>query len=304
MKQNIIILLLLLTLVGCKEDVDEFEPYVETAIAFPEVVDLKPIYKQFNAEEDSRIDLGGGEVLRFPANSLENRNGQTLTGKIDLSITQIRKKADLIYAYMNSNIGRLDMGQINNYHVIHIKAYQNTQEVFMRSGKSFTLKSPTNQSVAGGHLWQGLAYTPNDFGWEKGESSVSASSWEVGGSGYSGVSYDADRLGWLSGAQAFGGTGYSLCVSLTEGLDAGKTKVYFVFDDAFSVAELKILSDTQIFCGTIPSGSKGHLIVINEEEPGVYRYQNESLTITEDKEFSAQPRITVLENIILSLNAL
>lgn len=304
MKLNFAILLLLFAFVGCRQDVDEFEPYVQTAISFPEVVSLKSIYRSFQADENSEIDLGKGELLIVPANSMVDDSGVTLTGKIDLNITQIKKKSDLIYAYMNSNIGQHNDGQVDNYHVVYIKAYHESHEVFVKSGQKIRLKSPAT-SLGGGSVWVGRAFTPNSFGWEvSGVGTLTSADWSVGGEQFSGVSYDVGQMGWISGAKAFPVDGYSLCVNLEEGLDVKKTKAYFIFEDAFTVTELKLYSDTGSFCATVPAGTKGHLVVINEEEKGVYRYQKKTLTIEEDTNISARPQITVLENIILALNAL
>ncbi len=305
MKRNAIILLVLFAIIGCNKDVDEFEPYVKTAISFPEVVDLKPIYKQFNAEEMSELDLGQGDVLVVPPNSIVDQAGQLLSGKIDLNITQIRKKSDLIYAYLNSNIGNSDGGQLENYHIINIKAYQDSKEVFVKDNKQIILKSPNDAVITTGTVWTGKHFSPNNFGWNQAPSTsvLSSDSWSINGTSYSGVSYNAHQFGWISGAKELTG-GYALCVNLFEGIDPKKTKAFFIFDDAFCVVELKIFSDTKNFCGTIPSGTKGHLIIINEEEKGKYRYQNEALTITEDTDFSARLQVTVLEDIILALNSL
>ena len=305
MKYSTIFLLFSLIFIGCKDDVDEFEPYVKTAISFPEVVDLKPIYAQFNAEEMSEIDLGEGNILVIHPNSIVDKAGHTLAGKIDLSITRIQKKSDLVYAYMNSNDGQSDNGLLDNYHIINIKGYHNSKEVFIKDNQQIILKSPTDASVFDGFVWSGKYFTSNDFGWEKApNTSVIMDSWNSNGTSYDGISYTSSTFGWISGAEKLSNSGHSLCVNLIEGLDAKKTKVYFIFDDAFSVAELKIFSDTQRFCGTIPSGSKGHLIIINEEEKGKYRYQKETLTISENTDISAQPPVRVLEDIILDLNSL
>ena len=305
MKLNVIILFFFIALVGCTKDVDEFEPYVKTAISFPEVVDLKPIYRQFVAEETSELDLGQGDALVIPANSIVDKLGQPLSGKIDLSITQIRKKSDLIYAYLNSNIGQDDNGQLDNYHVVNIKAYQNTQEVFIKDGQHITLKSPNAASILTGQVWTGNHFSPNNFGWNKAPatSTLISESWSIDGTTYTGVSYQSNKFGWISGAKELNG-GHQLCVHLIEGINPKKTKAYFIFDDAFAVAELKISSDTGNFCSTIPSGTKGHLIIINEEEKGTYRYSNEALTIDADTDIAAQLQVTVLEDIILALNNL
>jgi len=303
MKLNVIFLLFLIAIVGCDKDVDEFEPYVKTAISFPEVVDLKPIYKQFNADEMSEIDLGDGDVLVVPAHSIIDQSGALLSGKIDLSITQIHRKADLIYAFLNSNNGKLDNGQLENYHIINIKAYHESKEVFVKNGHQIILKSPSDVSIPTGKVWTGEHFSSNNFGWNQASSTLENDTWSIDGVAYSGVRYKANEFGWLTGAKEITGEN-TLCVNLIEGTGPTKTKVYFIYDDAFCVAELKIFSDTGKFCGTIPSGTSGRLIIINEEEKGQYRYQNTALTITEDTSISALPQITVLEDIILGLNSL
>ncbi len=304
MKLNALFLLFLVTLISCNKDVDEFEPYVKTAISFPEVVDLKPIYRQFNAEETSQIDLGQGDILIVPANSIVDQAGEVLTGKIDLSITQIHKKSDLIYAFLNSNISNIDTGQLKNYGIINIKAYQDSKEVFVKNGKQIILKTPSADDVIEGSVWTGKHFTPNNFGWKQATSnSLTKDTWSVGGSSYTGASYHADQFGWISGAKKLS-NGHQVCVNLIEGINPKNTKVYFIFAESFCVAELKVFSDADNFCATIPSDTKGHLIIINEEEKGKYRYQNEALTITENIDFSAHPQVTVLEDIILDLNSL
>ncbi len=304
MKLNALFLLFLVTLISCNKDVDEFEPYIKTAISFPEVVDLKPIYRKFNAEETSQIDLGQGDILVVPALSIVDQAGEVLSGKIDLSITKIHKKSDLIYAFLNSNISNIDAGQLENYGIINIKAYQDSKEVFVKNGKQIILKTPNADDVIEGSVWTGKHFTPNNFGWEQATpNSLTKDTWSVDGSSYTGASYHADQFGWISGAKKLNNV-HQVCVNLIEGINPKNTKVYFIFAEFFCVAELKVFSDSDNFCATIPSDTKGHLIIINEEEKGKYRYQNEALTITEDIDFSAHPQETVLEDIILDLNSL
>ncbi len=302
MKLNILILFILGAFIGCQKDVDEFQPYVQTAVDFPEILKPQPIYRQFDAGIDSEIDLGAGEVLFFPAHSMVNNRGELLTGKIDLEITKIAKKADLIFSYLNSNIAST---QLNNYHIINIKAFANKQHALIKPGHFVTLKSPMDNAVTAGSVWTGVVAPPNIFEWNAvGINNISATNWDVGGTDYSGISYKTKKLGWISSGQSSSGAVHSLCVNLGDGLKPAHTKVYFIFDDQFSVAELKEFSDTKQFCTDIPNNTKGHLIIINEEEKGNFRFQDKAITISGDLTIQAQPRKTVLENIVTTLNSL
>lgn len=300
MKLNFLLFFILLGLVGCEKDVDSFTPYTQTAVEWPEVLELKTTSKSFLAEEDSEILLGAGEVIFFPANSLVDLEGNLVVGKVDLSLTKIGTKADLIFAYLNSDTN--SKHSLEHHHIIQIKAYHNTQAVTIAPSKRITVKSPTAHSISQGGAWQNTSHEPNVFKWMPSFNELKKSEWIAEGQTYSGVEYTTDKLGWITGASQTTAD-HKLCVSFPEGYNQAHTKVYFVFADKFTVAEMKPFSDSDKFCTFVPDKTKGNIIIISQDGNS-FKYQNETITMTANLRFSAQPINTVLENIVLDLNKL
>lgn len=300
MKLNFLLFFILMGLIGCEKDIDSFTAYTQTAVEWPEVLKLKTSSKHFLAEEDSEIRLGSGEMILFPANSLVDLEGNLVVGKVDLSLTKIGKKADLIFAYLNSNSN--SKHPLEHHHIIQIKAYHNTQAVAIASGKKIIVKSPTAHSIAQGGAWQKASQEPNDFKWAPSFNQLKKSDWTVEGQNYSGVEYTTNKLGWVTGASEIT-TDHKLCVSLPEGYNQAQTKMYFVFADKFTVTEMKPFSDSDKFCTFVPDKTKGNIIIISQDGDS-FKYQNESITMTAELRFSAQPINTVLESIVLDLNKL
>ncbi len=301
MKLNFLLLLILLGFAGCEKDVDDFTPYRKTAVEWPEVLDLKTTSKSILAEEDSKVVLGSGEELFFPANTLVDGKGALVTGRVDLSLTKIGKKSDLIFAYLNSN--STGKNPLEHHHIIQIKAYHNTQAVKIAPGKKMTIKSPSAHAFSLGGTWQqGDSQDSDDFNWLPSFNGLKKSEWVSEGQNYSGVEYTTDKLGWITGASQFT-TDHKLCVSFPEGYDQAKTKVYFVFEDKFAVTEMKPFSDSDNVCTFVPDKTKGNIIIISQDGD-TFKYQNEAITMTEELRFSAQPVATVLDHIVLDLNKL
>lgn len=328
-------ILMLLGLLGCAEDRDEFRPD-------PADVDVVGNVDNFFAEFDGTFDqdfAGWGEwptqivteresVIEIPANALEDSEGNPVTGAFDVKVLELRTPGEILLAgkATHSYGNLLDSGG-----EFFISASQNGKQLRLRSGQRIHLRVKDATPQARMELW----YLDSEFNSQTGRleetwndadddpqswDNVVISEWTVqqdSGQVINGFGYEcwSDNLNWIN-IDLFQDIPEEertdVCVDLPDGFGNVNTAVFLIFEDFNGIIMLPGDPEAMQFCNLytafikvgVPIGAPVKFVVISEQGEDCYYFALRQTVIAENHVEVLEPVKTPfdeIKNIIMGL---
>lgn len=247
-----------------------------------------------------------GLICGFPGNSCVNLAGQPVTGTVNVELTLIKKKGDMI---------RLNKPTVSGNRLlvsggeIYIRLKKNGQEVYLAPNVKITFRYPDLPLLSPMKLFSGDESVPGIFNWllltDQQNNAVSINS----------QNYDihTNKTRWIHNAQFFDTTGL-LQVKLNADLAAqftnANTIAFAVFNNMRSVVALTPDLATRKFQSIrVPVGKEVTLVVISKQANDYFMGTKTFITATPATNIPVQnvpvtPVIKTLSAITDYLNAL
>ena len=316
-------LLILLVLIGCREDSDEFRPYNEgllpdqnsiLAVDFDELRELMtedyPIIEYtFKAEEGLSIWEADGFNCYISSNAFEDASGTQIGGEIIFRITRLRGIGDMML--WNKPTVTADKILTTDGSFL-LEAIQDNQELSFIPGFGVNLTFPDETIDNNMSFWTGQEDSDGNFNWVEGNNSTNTNIvWanqqiESQNGLTSGYEIFTDELNWCNIDYLMQGYNeFSTCeVSIPENFTNVNAEVFLVFPNENAVVGLFGNQDNQNFdAGSYetPVGADVVLVVVgiltvNDVDQFYYATKSTTLGVNHKETFEE------LENI--SLNAL
>jgi hypothetical protein len=251
--------------------------------------------------DDVEIDIPENAFGLPAINTGTIDNMTPVKGKVDITYNVLRSKGDIVqqgFPTMSGNRLLVSDG------IINVRAHQNGKEVFLRKGKTYTIRFKSRVGTNGVQLFYGLSISRLKFEW--------VVQWMDSTREPKGYTLVLDRLGLINCARFYDSNEpvtANFCVAFADNSFTNlNTSVYLVFKDVFSVVRLEGSSTRKMFC--IPTGSRGipagrnvQVVAISEQK-GEYLMSIESASITEGGIVKLRPQVYKLDEIRNKLKSL
>lgn len=101
----------------------------------------QPKYSVVNASEVISITTDKGNLITFPKNAFVDKNGNSITGNVEVSIIEITTKAEMILSNMPTNS---DQGPLESQGEFLVEVKQNNNILKLADGVSFSIQNPNS----------------------------------------------------------------------------------------------------------------------------------------------------------------
>ena len=110
---------------------------------------------EIDASKDSKFTASNGIEISVPANSLVDKNGRLIKGKVKMKVKAFANKADFLLGGVRMDFTPGDQRQfLSSEGMLDLTASQNGQEVSIGEGQSVGMNIPMPDSVSGVDLWR------------------------------------------------------------------------------------------------------------------------------------------------------
>ena len=115
----------------------------ETATLQEELLQFapQPKYSIVNSNEVISITTDKGNIISFPKRAFADQNGNAITGNVEVSITEITTKAEMILSDMPTNS---DQGPLESQGEFLVEVKQNNNILKLADGVSFGIQNPNS----------------------------------------------------------------------------------------------------------------------------------------------------------------
>jgi hypothetical protein len=287
---------------ACRKDETVFTPYA------PSLGEIDYFFLgTLDKDATTIFDLKGGVVIPdtilttsvgvriFLANTeqlLVNTQGQShpmsQCQQIKIEVVQVLDKGDWMARLLPTNTA--DGKVVDHTGAIRLRIVCDGQEMGIAPDRYIKIQIPA--AALNGNM--SLNYlTDTNSGWEEGESnSVYWAEWSGQSpvTPVSGYELLTHQTGWITASRVLESVSYSnYCVSLPFQFDAGNTRVFLLFDDTQTIAEMKSDGDPSRFClAQTPLGYSVRVITLSKAGP-TYWLGNEKTETASDATFKLSP---------------
>ena len=138
----------------------------ETATLQEELLQFapQPKYSVVNSNEVISITTDKGNIISFPKRAFADQNGNAITGNVEVSITEITTKAEMILSDMPTNS---DQGPLESQGEFLVEVKQNNNTLQLADGISFSIQNPNltiNSDIQGWNWLTNGAQEVTTFG--------------------------------------------------------------------------------------------------------------------------------------------
>ncbi|MBL6447039.1 hypothetical protein JMN32_12015 [Fulvivirga sp. 29W222] len=290
------------TLIGCNND-DQEIPNPDVKVPDGEALQNK--YVEFLESETQtfsiNIDNGGsvtsaqGTYLYFSPNSMQDAQGNEVTGDIDIEFIELYDKAQMLLGDKSTR-GRQEDGSIATLvsgGEFFVNAQKDGEQLQLMPGIGFQIMVETDNLDMGMQLFvnenEDCVEVDCDVIWEQANGRLEAGDAQGGNGEGGGVYYGfADNFGWTNIDRWYSDPRpkTTLFVDVPEGYDNTNCGVFLSYDgEPTALAKLDVYDEeTELFTehyGQIPIGLEVHFIVLSVIDDQYY-YAIQGATITEN----------------------
>jgi hypothetical protein len=307
-------LVLALSLQACRDDKDEFVPYVDDQLGLQAIVEALPTASSTTVFTFAGQDLVSDRVLELSSGAkiiLENNDAlfQSLDGTLQPCSTCNEIKVEIKEAHKPSEwLGwGLPANDNNGTLLDHAPAISITVSCDQKPLEllpSRHIRTFVPHATLGNYY---IAY-PNSA-WEPGApNSVFSANWTIGGTSYTGYEFLVKKMGWTAAIRPFVPNGsLNFCVKLPEQYNQDNSRVYALCDNnQKNVAELEPMPDNPgNFCmANAPLGTTIRFVVISKTGPGYWLVDGTTVTATDNTTLGLVPTTSSAQDIIAFLQGL
>ena len=212
--------------------------------------------------------------------------------QIKIEIIEVRDKGDWMARLLPSSTA--DGRVVDHTGAVRLRIICDGQEVVLADDRYIKIQIPSgtlNGNMTLNYLPVNADGTYN--GWEAGEAnSIFWAEWQgqLPLGLISGYELLTRKTGWVTAVRALEAVSYSnYCVSLPLQFDADNTRVFLLFDDTQTIAEMKSTGEPSKFClAQTPLGYSVRLITVSKAGP-TYWLGNEKTETASDATFHLSP---------------
>lgn len=137
--------------------VNTFKTYPSLDSVFSEL-SLKPKYVSLDAATGGSFYGNSGTKYTFPANAFQTGSGASVTGNVQIAVTEYLKRGDMIFSQMlpiSDGQPLISAGQVD------VRATQGGAEIFIKPGMTYTIDIPQGGTpVPGMQIFRGRKVVP------------------------------------------------------------------------------------------------------------------------------------------------
>lgn len=261
--------LLLLIFLGCRKDVEEFQPYAPSATELSALLsDRVPpsaavsTFTLSNLATDKVLETSAGvQVFLVDTDQLFAKKGSGIPvpcstcPDLKIEVTEVFKKGDILARGLHT-IG--DSGKVfESAGIIQIKAHCSGQELELLSGRSLKVHIPNANTTADFRVFEQVSETNNP--WKISNQPVFEAEWPAA-NGATQIGYELllGQLGWSAAGRFLADPVSGFCVQMPTGFGEQNTLSYVVFKDRQVVIPLTFDLGKNLFC--FPKMPVGYLV--------------------------------------------
>lgn len=320
---------LLLTggLTGCKQDTEVFVPYVgfnpheigDIGRFFDKAtIDFEAFVTFPNNDLHDWVNTPNGTQITCPQGIFVTMNDEIVTGQIQLEITEIYSKADMIKHNrmpISSNREVLESGG-----ELLIRAFKDGEELKLAQGQNLKIEINDPEANPEMELFFGTTIDIGgefpEFAWEEADGNPDTSDNVAVGDWFNnsneqevyGYIFETSQLGWINVDRFLKDPSLDLtevCVDLPEEFDSRNATAYIVFEDLNSIMPLWPNPNVEMFCqNNIPIDMNVKLVVIGERGEGFYFYAEEPFKTSDGMTVQMTPESLGFESVISAIENL
>lgn len=126
----------------------------ETALLNERLAEMGPSEQVFtmDASRSQNITTAKGNIFSFPAFAFEDQSGNSVTGNVEIQITEVDKKSEMILSGMMT---LSDEGALESQGEFNVEVFQNGQILKLKEGASYSIQTSNFELEEGveGWLW-------------------------------------------------------------------------------------------------------------------------------------------------------
>lgn len=250
------------------------------------------------AEEGGQTTTNRGTAVHFPPNSFMTEEGQIISGEVDIEITEVYSKGNMIKTGIFPIADGWPLLSIGQY---FIEARQGEERLSLAQEMAIQfvipLSEPVNQDIIGfiddttGGIFNWQNHDTIAYNLENSSVDTSLNS--------------LNRLGWVNYAiylDTLNTTNINIEFP-SMNYNGDNTAVYVIFNDYNTVIPAQAVGEGVFSINKIPIGYNVKIISITEQN-SVYFFSKKDLTSSEEVIVELSPSETLLENIIIVLDGL
>ena len=305
--------LIMLGLLGCQKDSDIFIPnevtpppiFFETGdiSRFDDEAPVPVSHYSWEADKDHQIVTPNNLYLFFPANTLVDSMGNTISGLVEAEVYELFSKGNMILGQRPTLANNLPLESVGEF---GIKVTQNGNALQL-SEAALQVQLPAQLILPEIKVFYGASESQRYHQWSLENAAPVVELFEIfdsiQGTSEQRYVFTTSNLGWLNCADYLpqDQPQTTLCVELPVEYKEENAAVYVVLRDRNTVMELIWTDDIeeQQFClSNIPSNVEASLIVIANKGPEEYAFSQFDLVV------SGQSMLVPMEPESLSLEAI
>jgi hypothetical protein len=303
-------------LISCGKDSEVFTPYEPTGNIEDFFAEVQLPFQSYQALADKEIFIvtDNNNIIKIPAYSMIDPDGNIVSDAIDIEVVEIFKKGDMVLH--NKPTVTADDILITGGE-FYIKARKDGKTLSMKDGYSYQIFVPNQNPDPAMQLFYGSTNTGSLIWSEapEGNENIRVNEWQLQDSSgvYSDFGYvlNCDKFTWIN-IDKYNDIPdedkTSVCVSLPEELyNPNNTVIFMVLKDDYSVVAFAPDADKKLWCepyGKVPKGWEVYLLAISSQGEDVYHFGIIDVTITENDVFTIIPEEKSFEDIKAILEGL
>lgn len=223
-------------------------------------------WQSINSVKGTRID--------FEPNSFETKNGQSVTGNVEIELVEIFDKANMVLLNKSTN-GKLSTGETSTLvsgGQVKVNAYKDGEELVLKEGKAYYVTVSSANTGALDYdmkLFEGVVGDGEDIEWFEEEDTINARE-DSSGSNYS---WSDSSFGWTNIDKFYSDPRpkTEIYVEVPEGYDDSNCEVFLSYDgEPTALSSLDIYDETTKkfteHYGLMPVGLDVHFIFVTEKD--------------------------------------